>query len=128
MTGLQSFDAPANPSDAAPRVAALRALMSAPVTGGQTALFMGIITAYGYNQLLDVQDGTAQLGIRIATAGVPIAFCLLGMIPLAFLPYSRRVEAELSEFSEGERGQKTAFKPSDTTLDPYDDVPPQLVE
>ncbi len=79
-------------------IAALRALMSAPVTDGQTALFMGIITAYCYNQPLEVQDTTAQLDIRIATAGVPIVFCLIGMIPLSFLPYSRRVEAELSEF------------------------------
>ncbi|MGV8845135.1 MFS transporter [Tessaracoccus sp.] len=102
-------------------IAALRALMSAPVTGGQTALFMGIITAHGYNQFADVQDPTAQLGIRIATAGVPIAFCVLGMIPLVFLPYSRRVEAELSEFSSDQRGLKTAFKPFDETLDPYAD-------
>ena len=105
-------------------IAALRALMSAPVTGGQTALFMGIITAYGYNQLADVQDPTAQFGIRVATAGVPIAFCLIGMIPLAFLPYSKRVEAELSGFSGDQRGLKTAFRPSDETLDPYDHESP----
>ncbi len=89
---------------------------------------MGIITAYGYDQLVDVQDPTAQFGIRIATAGVPIVFCLIGMVPLAFLPYSKRVEAELSEFSERERGRQTAFKPSDETLDPYGDAPTQLIE
>src|SRR5690625_2430429 len=35
--------------------AALRALLSAPVTGAQTTIFMAIISAYGYDQLADVQ-------------------------------------------------------------------------
>lgn len=90
--------------------AAIRALLSAPVAGAQTAIFMGIITAYGYDQLAEVQSETAQLGIRIATAGVPIAFCLVGMIPMLFLPYSKKVEAELSEFSGSQRGSGTAFR------------------
>src|SRR5699024_10529778 len=64
--------------------AALRALMSAPVTGAQMAIFMGIISAYGYDQHAEVQTEAAQFGIRLATAGVPIAFCLLGLVALCF--------------------------------------------
>lgn len=90
--------------------AALRALMSAPVTGAQTTIFMAIISAYGYDQLAEVQSASAQLGIRIATAGVPIAFCLLGLVALCFLPYSRSVEAELSAYSRDRRGSGTAFR------------------
>ncbi|WP_163544045.1 MFS transporter [Occultella kanbiaonis] len=104
--------------------AALRALLSAPVTGAQTAIFMGIISAYGYDQLAQVQTETAQLGIRVATAGVPIAFCLLGMIPLLFLPYSKRVEAELSEFSGRQRGLGTAFAEGQLASEPDGDADP----
>lgn len=101
-------------------IAALRAIMSAPLAGAQTVIFMTIISRFGYDQLADVQSDTAQLGIRIATAGVPIVFCLIGMIPLAFMPYSKRVEAELSAFSGEQRGIQTAFKPYDEDEDPYE--------
>lgn len=91
--------------------AALRALMSAPITGTQTTIFMWIIAAYGYNQNADVQSETAQWGIRIAAAGVPILFGLLGIVALFFLPYSKKVEADLSEFSRVRRGDSTASIP-----------------
>ncbi|WP_139417233.1 MFS transporter [Agromyces laixinhei] len=93
--------------------ASLRALLSAPLIGIQTALFMWIISAFGYDQLAEVQSETAQLGIRIATAGVPIVFALLGAIAMAFLPYSKTVEAGLSEFSRDRRGSGTAFATHD---------------
>src|SRR5699024_7728844 len=48
--------------------AALKALMAAPVTGSQMAIYMAIISAYGYDQLAVTQDATAQFGIRLATA------------------------------------------------------------
>lgn len=89
--------------------AAVRALLSAPVTGAQTTIFLSVIAAFGYDQLAEVQSETAQLGIRIATAGVPIAFCLIGIVPLLFLPYSKKLEAELSEYSRTRRGEGTAF-------------------
>lgn len=89
--------------------AALKALMAAPVTGSQMAIYMAIISAYGYDQLAQTQDATAQFGIRLATAGVPIAFCILGAIALLFLPYSKAKEVELSRFSESQRGEGTAF-------------------
>lgn len=89
--------------------AALRALISAPLSGSQTALFLWLISAFGYDQGADVQSESAQLGIRIATAVVPIAFALVGAVALLFLPYTRRVEAELSAFSRERRGARTAF-------------------
>lgn len=99
--------------------AALKSLMSAPVIGIQTSIFMWIIAAYGYDQHAEVQSESAQLGIKIATAGVPIAFALLGFIALSFLPYSRSVEAELSEYSKGRRGSQTAFQARVRDADPY---------
>jgi GPH family glycoside/pentoside/hexuronide:cation symporter len=89
--------------------AALRALISAPLSGSQTALFLWLISAFGYDQGADVQSESAQLGIRIATAVVPIAFALVGAVALLFLPYTRKVEAELSAFSRERRGTRTAF-------------------
>jgi len=86
--------------------AALRALMSAPLVGSQTALFLWIITAFGYDQTAPEQSESAQLGIRLATAGVPILFALLGAVALLFLPYTRAVEAQLSEFSQQRRGSR----------------------
>ncbi len=83
--------------------AALRALMSAPVLGMQTTLFLWLIAAFGYDQNAAIQSESAQLGIRIATAGVPIAFALLGVIAMLFLPYTKQVEADLSEYSESRR-------------------------
>ncbi|PKI92074.1 hypothetical protein CW368_04325 [Actinomycetales bacterium SN12] len=89
--------------------AALRALMSAPLIGSQTALYLWLISAFGYDQNAEVQSESAQLGIRLATAAVPIVFALVGAVALLFLPYTRRVEAELSAFSLERRGTRTAF-------------------
>jgi GPH family glycoside/pentoside/hexuronide:cation symporter len=99
--------------------AALRALMSAPLIGSQTALYLWLISAFGYNQGAEVQTESAQLGIRVATAVVPIVFALAGVVALLFLPYTRRVEAELSAFSRERRGTRTAFAaPEDRALAP----------
>lgn len=99
--------------------AALRALMSAPLIGSQTALYLWLISAFGYDQGAEVQTESAQLGIRVATAVVPIVFALAGVVALLFLPYTRRVEAELSAFSRERRGTRTAFAaPEDRALAP----------
>ncbi|NHB85505.1 hypothetical protein G7085_15190 [Tessaracoccus sp. HDW20] len=42
--------------------ASLRALLSAPLIGTQTTLFMWIIAAYGYDQTATVQSESAQWG------------------------------------------------------------------
>lgn len=91
--------------------AAIRAIMSAPMVGTQTTIFMFIIASYGYDQNAEIQSESAQMGIRIAAAGVPIAFAVVGIIALIFLPYSKAVEADLSEYSAGRRGLDTAFNP-----------------
>lgn len=79
---------------------AVSAILSAPVGGLQLIIFMAIIKHFGYDQHLAVQSERAMLGIRLATAAVPIVFCLVGMIPLYFFPYNREKEQELSRYSE----------------------------
>jgi GPH family glycoside/pentoside/hexuronide:cation symporter len=64
---------------------------------------MGIIKYFGYNEHATLQSASAMVGIRIATAIVPIIFCLIGMIPLKIFPYDREKEQELSRFSENRR-------------------------
>lgn len=83
--------------------AAIRAILSAPLSGAQMTIFLAVIAHFGYDQAADVQTATAQFGIRVATAGIPIMFGLLGTVPLLFLPYGKRREAELSEFSRARR-------------------------
>ncbi|WP_040281813.1 MFS transporter [Tessaracoccus massiliensis] len=85
------------------QIAAMRAILGAPVTGVQLVIYMSILGAYGYEAGASVQSESAQLGIRVATALVPIAFCLASLIPLLFLPYNRQREAELTEFSLARR-------------------------
>ncbi len=91
--------------------AAIRAIMSAPMVGTQTTIFMFIIAYYGYNQNAEVQTESAQMGIRIAAAGVPIGFAVVGIFALVFLPYNKAVEADLSEYSATRRGLNSAFHP-----------------
>ena len=82
---------------------AVNALLLAPVGGLQMILFMGILKATGYQEGAAVQTPEAVMGIRIAAAAVPMAFCLAGILPLALFPYDRETEAELSRFSAEQR-------------------------
>jgi GPH family glycoside/pentoside/hexuronide:cation symporter len=82
---------------------AVNAILSAPVASLQMVLFLGILKATGYDQNAALQSVGAMQGIRLGTAAVPIVFALLGMIPLAFFPYTRAHEQELSEFSANRR-------------------------
>ncbi|NLG24086.1 MAG: hypothetical protein GX558_01915, partial [Clostridiales bacterium] len=83
--------------------AAVGAILSAPVGGLQMIIFTQIIAAYGYDAHAAVQSAQAMLGIRLATAVIPIAFCLVGAIPLLLFPYDREKEAQLSAFSAERR-------------------------
>lgn len=94
---------------------ALRALLAAPVIGTQTAIFMWVISAYGYDQNAELQSETAQFGIRMATAGIPIIFAVVGAIALIFLPYSKAIEARLSEYSLERRGEGAEITQQATT-------------
>lgn len=82
---------------------AVNAILSAPVSGIQMIIFMGIIKYFGYNEHAAVQSAMAMLGIRLATAAIPILFCLVGIIPLLFFPYDKVKEQQLSKYSESRR-------------------------
>lgn len=84
-------------------IGALLALISAPAISTQTMIFMGILTAFGYNKDLPVQTEQAMLGIRVGTAIVPIIFVLLGLIPLLRFPIDQVKEQELSDYSTKQR-------------------------
>lgn len=83
--------------------AAVGAILSAPVGGLQMIIFTRIIDLYGYDANAAVQSVRTMLGIRLATAAIPIAFCLVGVIPLLFFPYDREKEAALSDYSAARR-------------------------
>lgn len=87
-------------------IASVRALLTAPVAGVQMVLYMAILTAGGYDVTAEVQSPQAQEAIRLATAGVPIVFALIGLIPLLFVPYTRARERELSEWSRARRPEE----------------------
>lgn len=82
---------------------ALLALLAAPAVSSQLAIFMWIISYYGYNADLSVQTASAMHGIRLATCIIPIVFVLIGIIPLIFFPIDKQREAELSAYSESRR-------------------------
>src|SRR5699024_11494323 len=103
-------------------IASIRALLTAPVAGVQMVVFMAILTAGGYEAGAAVQSASAQEAIRVATAGVPILFALVGLIPLAFLPYTRAREVELSQWSRDRRPQEGP------SVEPRVDVPADVPE
>ena len=82
---------------------AISALLAAPVSGIQLVIFMSIIKYFGYDEHAALQSARAVLGFRIATAGIPILYCLMGTIPLFLFPYSKKKEQELSRFSQMQR-------------------------
>lgn len=69
----------------------------------QTVYFMTIISLFGYQAGADIQSDSAILGIRIATALVPLASLLIGLIPMAFYPFNKKKEDEISAFSDRAR-------------------------
>lgn len=83
---------------------AISAILAAPIGGIQLMIFTTIIDKFGFVAGGGAQSTMAVEGIRIATALVPIAFCLVGIIPLLLLPFSLKKENELSEFSKDRRG------------------------
>lgn len=87
-------------------IASVRALLSAPVAGIQMVIFLGLLSAGGYDATAEVQSESAQHAIRFGAAGVPILFALIGMVPLLFLPYSRSAEQELSTWSRAQRPEE----------------------
>ncbi len=82
---------------------AITAVLSAPLAGLQLIIFSTIIERYGYQTGGVEQSIRAIQGIRIATAVIPILFCLVGIIPLILLPYNLKKEKALSTFSKYRR-------------------------
>lgn len=82
---------------------AVNAILSAPVASLQMVLFMWIIKTAGYDQNAALQSERAMWGIRLGTAAVPIVFCLLGVIPLIYFPYTKAREQALSRYSASRR-------------------------
>lgn len=82
---------------------ALLALLAAPAVSSQLAIFMWIISYYGYDAERSIQTAQAMQGIRIATCIIPIVFVFIGIIPLIFFPIDKERETELSTYSEARR-------------------------
>lgn len=78
-------------------------LFATTLTSIQSLVFTNVISAFGYDGTLEAQTERAILGIRIGTSLVPIAFILIGLIPLLLFPIGRKREQELSEFSKNAR-------------------------
>lgn len=69
----------------------------------QSFAFLTVISVFGYDGLAQVQSDSAVLGIRVATALIPLAAVLLGLIAIFLYPFDKEEEAELSEFSRQAR-------------------------
>lgn len=82
---------------------AINSLLFAPISGIQLVIFMNIINRYGFQEKTSIQTAQAIEGIRIAGTLVPIAFVLIGLIPVLLLPMNLKREQELSEYSKHRR-------------------------
>ena len=81
----------------------LNALLTIPVAGIQTAIFMAVISGFKFVAGSEVQSAMAIQGIRIGAGLIPCAFVLIGIIPMFFFPINKEKEQELSDFSVSQR-------------------------
>ncbi len=65
----------------------------------QTVVFINVIGAFGYDGLATTQSESAVFGIRLATGLIPLIAILIGLIPMAFYPFDKKKEEEISAFS-----------------------------
>lgn len=65
----------------------------------QSLAFLSVIGLFGYNGLLRVQSDSAILGIRVATAIIPLAAILIALVFIFFYPFDRQKEIEISRNS-----------------------------
>lgn len=82
---------------------AINSILNAPLAGLQLVIFTLTIEYFGFSVGGGPQSIEAIKGIRFAVAGIPILFCLVGLIPLLLYPYSIKDEEELNEFSKKQR-------------------------
>ena len=77
----------------------MNALLTIPIGGFHTMIFTSILSFSGYAAGAEAQTQNAILGIRTASSLLPGFLILLGIVPLLFLPFTRKFENELSDFS-----------------------------
>lgn len=65
----------------------------------QTVIFINVIGSFGYDGLAAAQSESAVFGIRLATGLIPLAAVFIGLIPMAFYPFDKKKEQEISAFS-----------------------------
>lgn len=65
----------------------------------QSLAFLSVISFFGYDGLARVQSDSAMLGIRIATAIIPLVAIMIGLIFISFYPFDRQKEDDISEHS-----------------------------
>ncbi|MFX3631511.1 MAG: MFS transporter [Candidatus Pristimantibacillus sp.] len=65
----------------------------------QTVIFINVIGAFGYDGLAAAQSESAIFGIRLATGLIPLLCIVIGLIPMAFYPFDKKKEEEISAFS-----------------------------
>ena len=81
----------------------LFALFVTAFSGLQTVIFTGIISSFGYDGTQRSQSDSAVLGIRIATAVIPLAAYIIGLIPIKLYPFDKAAEEAISAFSNNAR-------------------------
>jgi GPH family glycoside/pentoside/hexuronide:cation symporter len=77
----------------------MNALLTIPIGGLHTLIFTSILAFYGFISGAETQAASAVSGIRLASSFLPGVLIILGAIPLFFLPINKKVEKELSDFS-----------------------------
>lgn len=84
----------------------LFAIFGDAFSGVQSWAFLTVLSIYGYYGPAQVQSETAIQGIRIATALIPLAAVMIGLIFMFFYPFHREEEAAISAFSnQARRGE-----------------------
>lgn len=85
----------------------LFAIFGDAFSGIQSWAFLTVVGIFGYDGFAQVQSESAMLGIRIATAIIPLVAILIGFIFIFFYPFNREDEIEISEFSnQARRGEE----------------------
>lgn len=84
----------------------LFSLLTTSLTSLQATIFTTILSNHGYDGTLAEQSPEAVLGIRIGAGLVPIIMCALGFIPLLIFPIGKKLEQEISDFSNNARSNR----------------------
>src|SRR5699024_3672808 len=64
----------------------------------QSLAFLTVISVFGYDGLVQMQSESAVLGIRIATALIPLSAVLIGVILIIIYPFDKKKEEKISKY------------------------------